>query len=147
MPDRHGPYRRIRFLLEIDGVEKAGFSRCSLPTARTDVIEYREGNEPPTPRKLGGLGRHDPLVLESGVTDDSLVLYEWRKLVEQGKLDEARRPIAVVLLEIEMVNAAGVYQVDGLLKEKLRGSGLDDHVRIVAINTKTDDPLVERIEL
>jgi phage tail-like protein len=101
MPDRHGPYRRIRFLLEIDGVEKAGFSRCSLPTARTDVIEYREGNEPPTPRKLGGLGRHDPLVLESGVTDGSLVLYEWRKLVEQGKLDEARRPIAVVLLDEE----------------------------------------------
>ncbi|MFC5278906.1 phage tail protein [Halorubrum rubrum] len=101
MPDRHGPYRRIRFLLEIDGVEKAGFSRCSLPTARTDVIEYREGNDPPTPRRLGGLGRHDPLVLESGVTDGSLALYEWRKLVEQGKLDEARRPIAVVLLDEE----------------------------------------------
>lgn len=101
MPDRHGPYRRIRYLLEIDGIAKAGFSRCSLPTARTDVVEYREGNEPPTPRKLGGLGRHGPLVLESGATDDSIALYEWRKLVEQGKLDEARRPIAVVLLDEE----------------------------------------------
>jgi phage tail-like protein len=101
MPDRHGPYRRLRFLLEIDGVAKAGFSRCSLPTARTDVIEYREGTDPDTPRKLGGLDRYGPLTLESGVTDDSLALSEWRKLAEQGKLGEARRAIAVVVLDEE----------------------------------------------
>ena len=52
-----------------------------------------------------------------------------------------------VLVEIEMTNAAGVYQVDSLLKAKLKGSGLDGHVRIVAINTRADDSLVERIEL
>ena len=52
-----------------------------------------------------------------------------------------------VLVEIEMVNAAGVYQVDNLLKEKLRDSLIEDLVRIVAINTKSDDQLVERIEL
>ncbi|WP_284014228.1 HD domain-containing protein [Halobaculum litoreum] len=52
-----------------------------------------------------------------------------------------------VLVEIEMVNAAGVYQVDNLLKAKLRDSLIEDLVRIVAINTKGDDQLVERIEL
>ena len=52
-----------------------------------------------------------------------------------------------VLVEITMINAAGVYQVDNLLKSKLDGSGLEDHVRIVAVNTKGDDSLVERIEL
>ncbi|GAA0195074.1 HD domain-containing protein [Halobacterium noricense] len=52
-----------------------------------------------------------------------------------------------VLVEIEMVNAAGVYQVDNLLKAKLRDSLIEDLVRIVAINTKSDDQLVERIEL
>ncbi|WP_256287981.1 HD domain-containing protein [Halobellus inordinatus] len=52
-----------------------------------------------------------------------------------------------VLVEIEMVNAAGVYQVDNLLKAKLRDSGLASHIRIVAVNTKADDQLVERIEL
>lgn len=101
MPDRHGPYRRIRYLLEIDGIAKAGFSRCSLPTARTDVVEYREGNDPPRLRQLWGLDRYGPLVLEAGATDDSLALFEWRRLVEQGKVDEARRPIAVVLLDEE----------------------------------------------
>jgi hypothetical protein len=52
-----------------------------------------------------------------------------------------------VLVEIEMVNAAGVYQVDNLLKAKLRDSGLEDDIRIVAVNTKAEDQLVERIEL
>jgi metal-dependent HD superfamily phosphatase/phosphodiesterase len=52
-----------------------------------------------------------------------------------------------VLVEISMINAAGVYQVDNLLKAKLKGSGLAEHIRIVAVNTKGDDPLVERIEL
>ncbi|MCL9818411.1 HD domain-containing protein [Natronocalculus amylovorans] len=54
---------------------------------------------------------------------------------------------AAVLVEIEMVNAAGVYQVDNLLKAKLERSLIEDEVRIIAINTKAEDPLVERIEL
>lgn len=53
-----------------------------------------------------------------------------------------------VLVEIEMRNAAGVYQVDNLLKEKLHRSGIENDVRIVALNTGGDsDQLVERIEL
>jgi len=53
-----------------------------------------------------------------------------------------------VLVEIEMRNAAGVYQVDNLLKEKLHESGIEDDVRIVALNsTGEGDALVERIEL
>ncbi|WP_430505067.1 HD domain-containing protein [Haloparvum sp. PAK95] len=56
---------------------------------------------------------------------------------------------SVVCVEIEMNNAAGVYQVDNLLKAKLRDSMLEDNIRIVAVNTKGNggDTLVERIEL
>lgn len=54
-----------------------------------------------------------------------------------------------VLVEIEMTNAAGVYQVDNLLKHKLQDSGLEDDIRIVAVNEQADEDasLVERIEL
>ena len=53
-----------------------------------------------------------------------------------------------VLVEIEMTNAAGVYQVDNLLKEKLHNSMLEDEVRIVAVNRRdSDEQLIERIEL
>lgn len=53
-----------------------------------------------------------------------------------------------VLVEIEMVNAAGVYQVDNLLKAKLDRSTIEEFVHIVAVNQRSDeDQLVERIEL
>ncbi|NGM67542.1 HD domain-containing protein [Natronolimnobius sp. AArcel1] len=53
-----------------------------------------------------------------------------------------------VMVEIAMTNAAGVYQVDNLLKEKLHNSGLEDCIRIVAVNTNENhEQLVERIEL
>ncbi|NEU57316.1 HD domain-containing protein [Halorussus sp. MSC15.2] len=53
-----------------------------------------------------------------------------------------------VLVEIEMLNAAGVYQVDNLLKAKLRDSGLEDDIRIIAVNIREDgNQLVERVEL
>ncbi|MFB6163335.1 MAG: HD domain-containing protein [Halococcoides sp.] len=53
-----------------------------------------------------------------------------------------------VLVEIEMTNAAGVYQVDNLLKAKLQASGIEEFVRIVALNgSDGGDQIVERIEL
>ena len=52
-----------------------------------------------------------------------------------------------VLVEIEMINAAGVYQVDNLLKAKLTDSLLEDEITIVAVNANGDDGLLERIEL
>lgn len=101
MPDRHGPYRQVRFILEFDNLVKAGFSRCQVPENRTNVVKYREGTDPPRHRKLWGLNEYTPLVLENGVTDDSVALYEWREKVEQGRVDEARQRIAVVLLDEE----------------------------------------------
>ncbi|QAU12648.1 HD domain-containing protein [Halorubrum sp. BOL3-1] len=58
-------------------------------------------------------------------------------------------PVQVV---IRMNNAAGVYQVDSLLKAKIEGSLLEDCVRTVAINTHSDGTeengsIVDRIEL
>jgi len=41
MPDRHGPFRNFRFLLEIEGVVQAGFSECTLPESSTEAVEYR----------------------------------------------------------------------------------------------------------
>jgi metal-dependent HD superfamily phosphatase/phosphodiesterase len=37
-----------------------------------------------------------------------------------------------VRVEIEMSNSAGIFQVDELLAEKLRGSGIEEHVEVIA---------------
>lgn len=101
MPDRHGPYRNVRFILEIDGVAIASFSQCTIPENSTEPVEYRDGNDPPTVRKLWSLNSYGNLTLEKGVTDDSIALFEWRQSVEQGSVDSARRNIAVTVLDEE----------------------------------------------
>ncbi len=107
----------------------------------------------------------NPLTLEAGVVrvSDALDMERGRSRepYEQGGRgintvsSQAIREVSLqsgdgvpVLVEIEMTDAAGVYQVDSLLKAKLDGSGLEDDIRIVAITTHdTDEQLVERVEL
>lgn len=134
MPDSHGPYRNIRFLLELDGIAKAGFTTCRIPESTTDVIRYREGTDPPTVRKLAGLNRYGRLVLETGVTDDSIELYEWYRAVEQGKLDSARRVAAVVLLDREG-NPAARWELELAWPAAYRAPRLDATGKDVAIET------------
>ena len=55
MADRKDPYRNSRFKLEIQGIVQAGFSECTIPDATTDAVDYREGTDRPTLRKLSGL--------------------------------------------------------------------------------------------
>lgn len=105
MPDRYGPYRSSRFLLEIDSIVQAGFSECTIPDTTTEPIEYREGNEAPTVRKLWNLNQYGNVTLRWGTTE-STELYEWRLLVQQGKMEEARRSIAVIILDEEKEQGA-----------------------------------------
>ena len=59
--------------------------------------------------------------------------------------DGEERPI---LIEILMNNSSGIYQVDGLLKAKLRGSGLEPYVEVVAhIDTEEEKRLVPMYRL
>jgi len=48
-----------------------------------------------------------------------------------------------IKIEIVMNNSSGLYQVDGLLKAKLRGSGLEPYVEVIAhIDTEAEKSLV-----
>ena len=100
MADRTDPYRGSRYRLEIDGITQAGFSEASIPDTSQDPIEYREGTDTPTVRKIPGLIKYGNLTLKWGITD-SMDLYDWRSLVEQGKMGDARKNVAVVVLDEE----------------------------------------------
>lgn len=97
---RVDPYRNFRFLVEIDSIVQAGFNEATIPDTSQEPVEYREGNEPPTVRKIPGIVKYGNLTLKWGITD-SLELYNWRKQVEQGKMADARRNLAVILMDDE----------------------------------------------
>jgi len=94
--DRKDPFRSYNFLVEIDGIARAGFRECSGLDSTQDPVEYREGNEPPTARKLPGLVKHSNISLKRGVTDDAQ-LWEWRKQAIDGKVQ--RKNGSIILLD------------------------------------------------
>ncbi|MGO4537073.1 phage tail protein [Paenibacillus sp. YIM B09110] len=96
--DRIDPYRNYRFIVEIEGLEEAGFSEVSGFEATFDVIEYREGNEVITPRKLPGLVKYGNITLKWGATE-SMELYEWIQECIEGTVE--RKTITITAVDEE----------------------------------------------
>jgi len=109
----------------------------------------------------------EPLTLEAGIlrVADALDMEQGRSRIafERGRVgihslsaaaieeveisDGDDKPIRI---SITMNNSSGIYQVDGLLKAKLRGSGLEPYVEVLAhIDTEAEKRLVPlyRLEL
>ncbi|SEQ42472.1 HD domain-containing protein [Natrinema salaciae] len=108
--------------------------------------------ETPLTTEAGVIRVADALDMESG---RSRIPYEYGGRGINTLSSQAIKSVSLqsgdttpVMVEIAMTNAAGVYQVDNLLKAKLEDSGLEEEIRIVALNTNENhEQLVERIEL
>jgi len=94
--DRRDPFRSFNFRVELDGITRAGFRECSGLDASQDPIEYREGTEGLTARKLPGLNKYSNISLKWGMTDDT-ELWDWRKKAITGKVE--RKNGSIVLLD------------------------------------------------
>src|SRR6185369_12874073 len=101
---RVDPYKNFRFLVEIDGIVQAGFAECSGFGSNVEVVEYREGGDTASVRKLPGKVSYPDLTLKWGMTD-SRELYDLHMKAVRG--------------EIERVSGS-VIQLDELGAEKLR---------------------------
>jgi uncharacterized protein len=107
----------------------------------------------------------EPLSLEAGIlrVGDALDMAKGRSRIpfEKGQVtmhslsaaavesvvigDGETKPVRI---EILMNNSSGLFQVDGLLKAKLRGSGLEPHVEVIAhIDTADEKRLVPEYRL
>jgi metal-dependent HD superfamily phosphatase/phosphodiesterase len=98
---------------------------------------------------IGHRRQHQPLTVEAGIVRvaDALDMARGRSRVpfeagfqnihslsayaiEEVKISPGRD--RAVRVEIEMSNSAGIFQVDELLATKLRGSGLEEHIEVIA---------------
>ena len=158
-------------------IHREGHEDWSLFLAEPKLRELLEGlyEEPNltvlTVEVLGAITSHredgKPLTLEAGIVRvaDALDMAKGRSRIpfEHGRVsihslsaaaieevaikDGERTPI---LIEVTMNNSSGVYQVDELLKAKLRGSGLEPYVEVIArIDTEAEKSLIPlyRLEL
>jgi phage tail-like protein len=130
---RVDPYKNFRFLVEIEGLTQAGFSECSGLGSRVEVIEYREGGEPATVRKLAGRVTYPDITLKWGVTD-SRELYDWHRAVVQGQIQ--RKGCSIILLD-DSGNERVRWNLFNAWPSKWDGPALNAKGSDVAIETLT----------
>ncbi len=94
--DRKDPLLSYNFLVEIDGITRAGFREASGLDSSQDPVEYREGTDAFTSRKLPGMVKYSNISLKWGMTDD-LEMLEWRQKTADGMVE--RRNGSIVLLD------------------------------------------------
>ncbi len=127
------PYKNFRFLLEIDGIVQAGFSECTGLGSDVEVIEYREGGDPNTVRKLRGRVTYPDLVLKWGITD-SRELYDWHQSAVGGELE--RKNGSVILLD-DLGEEKVRWNFFNAWASKYEGPSLDGKGSDVAMDTLT----------
>jgi metal-dependent HD superfamily phosphatase/phosphodiesterase len=106
-----------------------------------------------------------PLTLEAGIVRvaDALDMAKGRSRIpfEAGQVNThsvsaaaidrvsiSRGTDRPILIQIAMNNSAGIYQLDGLFKEKLKGSGLEPYVEIDAtVGGESEKRLVTQIKI
>ena len=96
---RDNPYPNHNFEVSIVGVtdDNLGFSEVELPSGEIKVLEYREGRDPTTVRKLAGLVSYSNVTLKRGI-NGYLELYNWWKAARDG--DVRRTDVTLSLIHI-----------------------------------------------
>jgi phage tail-like protein len=129
--DRVDPFAQFNFMVEIDGVTRAGFTEASGLTVEQDVIEYREGSEVARARKLPGLTKYTNITLKRGLVGDA-ELWEWRKSTIDGQTE--RRAGSIVLLDESRQEVMRWNFVEGWVA-KWEGPTLNSTANEVAVET------------
>jgi phage tail-like protein len=113
------------FVLEIDGVELASFRKCSGLEAETETIEYKEATKDGRMiiRKVPGAMKWGDVTLERRL-DASAALWEWRKQVEAGDVDQARRTGSIVVKDSTQTEVAR-FDIRAAWPSKYNGAEFD----------------------
>jgi len=133
---RQDPLRKFRFRLEIDGIQQANFSEVAIGENTSDVVDYRDGNEPTHARKLSGLTKYGNVTLKWGITD-SRELAAWHDAIVAGLLQTSRKQVAIVVQDEAGADKARFVVTDAW-PSKYQISGLSG---------KGNEVLIETVEL
>jgi phage tail-like protein len=129
------PFAAFNFVVEIEGITAAGFSECTGLDSETDVIEYREGNEDITLRKLPGLKKQSNVSLKRGFSTNS-ELFDWRKTVMSGVIE--RKNVSIILYDERGVTGGGErvrWNLQHAWPSKWTGPELKANANEIAIET------------
>lgn len=99
MAEREDPLVAFKFALEIEGKLSGYFTNVTGIGSETEVIEQKVTGENGETiiQKIPGRHTWTEITLKRGVTTN-LEIWEWRKMVVQGKINDARTNCSIVAL-------------------------------------------------
>ena len=97
------PLTGFHYQIEVSGIITGYFTECSGLGSEHELIEHKivneQGNE--EIRMLPGRLKWDQIKLKRGITD-VMDIWDWRKLVEEGKMKDARMNGSIIMLNQEL---------------------------------------------
>ncbi len=101
------PLVGFQFRLEVGGKITGYFSEVSGIGSEHEIIEHKvvtnDGHE--VIQKIPGRLKWQDVALKRGITDN-LQVWEWRQLVEEGKMKDARMNCSIIMMDRNYADAA-----------------------------------------
>ena len=90
------------FGVEFQGQVVGAFRECTGMGSENEVVEYKASGPKGEyiMKKVPGRLKWNNITLKRGITD-AMDMWKWRKLVEQGKVNEARKNGSIVMFNQE----------------------------------------------
>ena len=125
------------FHVELDGVDIGAFKEASGIESETEIIEYKEATEKGKMiiRKVPGAMKWSDITLKKRI-DASTELWDWRRQVEEGDIDGARRTGSIVLYDSRHDEVAR-WNFEQAWPSKWKGADLDAGEDQVAVEEIT----------
>jgi phage tail-like protein len=126
-PGEHDVLISSYFTLTVDGALTAMFREISGMGSENSVVTTTSRGADGKQITTSSIGpvKYNPIVCKRGIPrskDKSMEMWNWRKLVEQGKIDEARKNGSIVMYDTEMKPVAR-WELISCWPSKLTGPG------------------------
>lgn len=135
------PFRSYNFKLEIQGVTRGHFTRCTGLGVTVERIEYREAGGGPNVVNVPGRPSYPTVKLHYGLTD-SRELWDWMQKVADGTPD--RRNVSILMLDTDGATERMRWNLLNAWPVSLDGAMLDALGHDLALETL--ELCTERIE-
>jgi len=128
----------VWFAIEFQGQVTGAFRECSGFGSENEVVESKMNgmDGKPIVKKIPGNLKWGNITLKQGITDD-MDMWKWRKLVEEGKIEEARKNGSIVLFNQEGKEIAR-WDFKNAWPSKINGP---------SVNATSNEVAIEELEL
>ena len=134
---RKDPLVAAYFAVDFQNGVQGAFRECSGLGSESQVVEYRatDARGKPILIREPGTMKYTDIVLKRGITD-SMDMWQWRKQVEDGDIEGARRSGTITLYN-QRGEAIARWTFERAWPQKLNGPTYDAKTNEVAIEELT----------